>query len=212
MVWVGTGSDFYAFSGSQRAVYLEKWTANHGLTVFWLDDTVQLPSANVVLYLALTRDKGNVIITTRVLDKNNQLLFERGFVDTPQLDAALSTAQFRALTGITTISLGPDSGPPILSGKEKGVAVLQFTDGNQPPVDAIFDNFSLCLHDVPPISIARAARLTWPVPSGVNYSVEGATNVQGPWLPIQDLATPGMQQMTVPATDLRRYFRLMQAP
>jgi len=134
MVWAGTGSDFYAFSVTPRTVYLEKWTASQGLTVFWLDNTVQLPGANVVLCLALTRDQANLILTTRVLDKNNQnaILFERSFVDTPQVDPSLSTAQFSALTDITTIGLVPTRDRPSFPAKKKGSASSSSPRGTNP--------------------------------------------------------------------------------
>jgi len=46
----------------------------------------------------------------------------------------------------------------------------------------------------------------------VNYTVEGAPTVQGPWSRVQYPAMPGMQQMTFPASDLNGFFRLVQAP
>jgi hypothetical protein len=148
------------------------------------------------------------------LDKANQnaILFERSFVDTAGVDASLTTAEFTALSGITTYHLVRDSGPPVISGTGGGVGMFQFTDGRQPPVDALWDNFSMCLHDVPPIGIARAVRLSWPTPAGVNYAVESAPAVQGPWLPIQESPAPVLQQVTVPAGDLTRFFRLRLAP
>ncbi|MEK7684435.1 MAG: hypothetical protein AAB466_03320 [Verrucomicrobiota bacterium] len=62
------------------------------------------------------------------------------------------------------------------------------------------------------VGIERAVQLTWPAPAGMNYAVEGGPTVQGPWLPVQDPVLPGLQQMTVPATEAARYFRLRQAP
>ncbi len=60
--------------------------------------------------------------------------------------------------------------------------------------------------------IARAAQLAWPAPTGVNYIIEGAPTVQGPWLPVQDLAVPGLNQMTVPMNGPAQFFRLAPAP
>ncbi len=53
-------------------------------------------------------------------------------------DVSFTTAEYRALTGMTTFSPVPDPGPPILFGSDRGIAVCQFTDGQLPPVDAIF--------------------------------------------------------------------------
>jgi hypothetical protein len=211
---VGSPSALYGFHISRHAAFLLKWPAGADHTAFWCDNTVELVRTNLVQSITLTRDRGNAIITTRVLDKSNQdtVLFERSFVDTPQVDGTLTAAQFIALTGITTIPLAPDSGPPILSGTGALVGVFQLTDGHQPPVDALWDNFSLRLHDVPPLNISRAAQLTYPAPAGVSYLVEGAPTLQGPWLPLQNLAMPGLNQMTVPMSSPAQFFRLVQAP
>jgi hypothetical protein len=213
--FLGTGSaSFYLFNKIPNAVSLGKFDASHGLVIFWCDNTVRLPAANMTLSLALTRDQSNIIITTRVLDKNRQnaLVFERSFVDTPQVDASLTTSEYIALTGVTTINLSPDPGPPILAGMTKGFGVFQFSDGHQPPVDAIFDNFVLRLHDVPPLNIARAVQLKWPAPAGMNYAVEAAPTVLGPWLPVPELPMPGLQNLTVPLHQPAQFFRLRQAP
>jgi len=214
LVWLGDGVNYYFFAESPRWVFLGRNVVGGSVTVFWLDNTVQLPAENVTLSLALTRDGPNMIVTTRVLDKANQnsLAFERSFVDTPGVDASLTTAEFAALTGMTSSALVPDPGPPVLAGTQRGLCVAQFTDGHQPPLEAVWDNFSLRLHDVPPIGIARAVQLSWPVPAGVTYAVEGAPTAQGPYLPVEDLTMPGMQQMSVPATSPAQFFRLIQAP
>jgi hypothetical protein len=217
MVWVGDySSGTYGFDLSQAGVGLHKWTpaTPNDDIYFWWDNTVHVARTNVVLCLALTRDKGNVILTTRVLDRANQnaVLFERSFADAPGVDATLTTEQFKDLTGITTFTLAPDSGAPVLSGGRGGVGMWQFTDGHQPPVEAIFDNFALRLHDEPPLSIAAAGQLTWTAPAGVNYCVLGGPTVQGPWLPVQELTLPGLQKQTAPLSGPAQFFRLVQAP
>lgn len=217
VVWVGDySSGTYGFDLSQAGVGLHKWTpaTPNDDIYFWWDNTVQVARTNVVLYLALTRDKGNVILTTRVLDRANQnaVLFERSFADTPGVDASLTTEQFKDLTGITTFTLAPDPGAPVLSGGRGGVGVWQFTDGHQPPVEAIFDNFALRLHEEPPLNIAWAVQLSWPAPTGATCAVEAAPTVQGPWLPLQDLAIPGIQKLSVPVGGPAQFFRLVEAP
>jgi len=54
--------------------------------------------------------------------------------------------------------------------------------------------------------------LRWPASGTINYAIEGAPTLQGPWMPVQDTAVPGMNQMTVPANDIMGFFRLRQAP
>jgi hypothetical protein len=128
------------------------------------------------------------------------------------VDASLTKAQFVALTGITTMNLAPDPGAPILSGSGGGVSVSLFPDDHQPPVCATWDNFALQMQEVPPIAIGRSVRLTWPAPAGVNYGVEAAPTVQGPWLPVQELEMPGLQKLDVPQTKQAEFFRLRQTP
>ncbi len=161
------------------------------------------------------------MITTRVLDKahQNAVLFERSFVDTPAVEPTLTTAQFRALTGATTITLVPDPGSPVFAvngwygaSGGGGVGVNQDSDSNQPPVEAIWDTLALRLLDEPPLNIARAVQLSWTVPSGANYTVEGAPTGLGPWLPVQEINVPGVQQQTVPLSSPAQFFRLVQAP
>jgi hypothetical protein len=79
-------------------------------------------------------------------------------------------------------------------------------------VDAIFDNFVLRLHEVPPLGIAPAVQLSWPGPAGVNFAVEAAPTVLGPWLPVPALPMPCMQNSTVPLSQPAQFFRLRQAP
>ncbi|MHB1310178.1 MAG: hypothetical protein ACYC23_24180, partial [Limisphaerales bacterium] len=67
-------------------------------------------------------------------------------------------------------------------------------------------------YEVPQVGIQRAVQLTWPAPTGINYAVEAGPTVHGPWLPVNDVATPGLKQMTVPANDAMQVFRLRQAP
>jgi hypothetical protein len=96
---------------------------------------------------------------------------------------------------------------------EAAVGIFQYNhDGRQPAAVATFDNLELRKYEVPPLGIERAVQLTWPAPAGVNYAVEGAPAVQGPWLPVQKLSMPGMRQVTVSASEAAQFFRLRQAP
>jgi hypothetical protein len=211
-LWIGDSGGNYLVTLGQDTVSLGKYVSD--TTLFWWDNSVHLPRTNVVLYMALTRDKANLIITVRVLDKANQnaVLFVRSFVETPGVDPSVTTGEFRTNSGITTMTLVSDPGPPVFSGDYGYVGVFQFTDGHQPPVEAIFDNFLLRLHDEPPLNIARAVQLTWTSPAGVNYRVWAAPTVEGPWLPVQELEMPGMQKLTVPASGAAQFFRVLEGP
>jgi hypothetical protein len=46
----------------------------------------------------------------------------------------------------------------------------------------------------------------------MNYAVEAAPTVLGPYAPVDDLTLPGFEQMTIPMSGPARFFRLRQAP
>jgi len=177
-------------------------------------DKVTLRNTNVVLVLALTPVGQNVVVTARVLDKDNgAVLYQGSIVDTPASDPTLTQSQVAQLTGgrlWQDIRTDP-SGAPWTSGTAPLLGVFQDTDGTKPPAEATFDNLEFRTYEVPQIALERAVRLTWP-DTGTSYLIEAAPTVQGPWLPFQDSVLPGMQQMTAPANGSMKFFRLIQAP
>jgi hypothetical protein len=192
-------------------VILCKW-ANGGPTVFSHDQAV-IKSTNVVLSLTLTRVDLNMVVTARVLDKDNgeAVLFQRTVVDTPKADPTLSSADLLAASGMK-ISVWPDSGPMVTSGNYIFLSAGQYTDGKQPEVDVTYGNLEVRTSEIPPVTIERAALFSWPASATINYTIQGAPTVQGSWLPIQDWTTPGLNQMTVPAGEFMIFFRLVEAP
>ncbi len=213
---LGNDAGFYGIYKGHDFMAVRKWSPSLGSTAVTMFsyEKAQVPDTNVVLALALTRANTNVVVTARVLDKGNPptVLYEHSVVDTPKPDPALTSAEFLSLSRME-LALSPDlSGAPFTSGKG-AVGVFQFNyDGQQPAAVATFDNLELRKYEVPLLGIVRAVRLTWPTPTGVNYSVEGAPTVQGPWLPVQELPMPGLQQMTVPASEAAQFFRPRQVP
>ena len=138
--------------------------------------------------------------------------YERSVVDTPQADRTLTSSELLALSGMD-LAVGADvSGAPYTSGDAVALAAWQYSDGTKLAAEVTYDNFEERTYKVPQAGIERAVRLTWPAPAGVNYAVESAPTVQGPWLPVSELEMPGMKQMTVPAGGLSQFFRLRQAP
>lgn len=201
--WIVKGRDYVGVGKENGPVF-----------TFLSVDRLATRNINEVLVLALTPDGPNVILTARVLDKGNggAVLYERGIVDTPASDPSLDSAQIAAITGMTFPTPVPDpSGAPWTSGNSPWIGVFQYTDGTLPAAEATFDNFELRTYEIPQVGIERAVQLAWPA-TGMNYAVEGGPTVQGPWLPVQESARPGMQQMTVPANGLMQFFRLRQAP
>ncbi len=209
-------SGFYSAFKGHDFVAVSKWSASlpWGPVIMFFYEKAEVPNANVVLSLALTKSKANVIVTTRILDKANPdvVLYERSFVDTPNPDPALTSAELQSLSGMS-LTLSPDITEAPITGGGACIGVWQYNDdGQQPAAVATFDNFEVRKFEVPAVGIAQAVQLSWPAPAGVNWTVEGAPTVQGPWVPVEELVLPGLQQMTVPANDLMRVFHLLQAP
>ncbi len=173
------------------------------------------PNSNVVISLSLTRVSPNLIVTARILDKSNHdaVLYERAVVDTPMVDRSLTSAEILAASGMH-LAAGQDiERQPSYSVGSVGLHVWQYnSDGKQPAAEATFDNLELRIHDTPPISVARAVKLTWPTPVGGPYSVEGAPGIQGPWLPVSVFNPPGLTQTYIPNDALLQFFRLREAP
>jgi hypothetical protein len=205
----------YAFHKGRDFAYLLKWSSSFNVSILWCErPPLALPSTNVVMALALTREQPNLLITARVLDKANPdtVLYQHTVVDTPGSDPTLTTAQFQALTGIRFLDLVPDAAeaPPASVGAHLGV--FQNTDGHQPVPKVVWDNLEVRTSEIPFLGIERAVRLSWPALAAMSYAVEGAPTLQGPWMPVQDTAVPGMNQITAPASEPMQFFRLRESP
>jgi hypothetical protein len=214
VLWNNSAIQSCILSKGRDFVQVGKWVGGEwgGVAVFFHEKAV-IKNSNVVLSLALTRVDPNVVLTARVLDKDNQeaVLYQRSVVDTPGIDPTLTSEELLASSGMD-LSTYPDNGPPLTSGDGIMLNAFQYTDGQQPELDVTYDNLELRTYEVPLVGIERAVRLSWPASATINYAVEAAPTVQGPWLPIQELPMPGTQQATVPASEFSKVFRLRQAP
>ena len=180
-----------------------------GPAMFSCDKTT-IKTTNVVLVLALTRVGANLVVTARVLDKDNQeaVLYERSVVDTPQVDPTLTAAEIEALTGMRLQWWKDAKEPPLFFGDSFHLEIFQYTDGTRPAAEATYDNLEVRTYEIPQVGMERTVQLTWPAPAGMNYAVEGAPTVSGPWLPLNELLSPGLNQMTVPANRDMQFFRV----
>jgi hypothetical protein len=151
----------------------------------------------------------NVVITVRVLDKDNQeaVLYQRSVVDTPKSDPTLTSAELLALSGMK-LDVFTDGGPPFTYGDGIMLNAWQYTDGKQPAMAVTYDNLELRTSEIPPLAIDRAVRLAWPASATAKYGIQSAPTPAGPWSPVQDLLLPGMQEVMVPASEESRFFRL----
>ncbi len=84
----------------------------------------------------------------------------------------------------------------------------------QGAAQVIYDNLEIWQYQTPPLNIQNAVVLSWPV-TAAQFVVESAPGGNGPWETVSDpwLRTNATQiQMTVPAPDSLRLFRLRFAP
>jgi len=155
-------------------------------------ETVLIKNTNVVLALAVTRVNPNVILTARVLDKenNNAVLYERSVVDTPSVDRTLTQAEMEAASGMH-MDAGTDVGPPITSGSEVFLDLFQYTDGTKPAAEVTYDNLerwtSIFLVWRPEIAIqllsnsSPKVNLTLSAAPNSSWAFERAPELTGPW-------------------------------
>lgn len=209
------GNRTYELLKGRDFIEAGKWVGGDfgGIAVL-LQEQVAIKNRNVVLSLALTRVDPNMVVTVRVLDKDNQeaVLYQRSVVDTPEADPTLTSAQIFAMSGMNLTVFSDDIEPPLTSGAGIALSAWQYTDGNQPELDVTYDNLELRTSEIPPLVIERAVRVSFPESTTVNYAVQAAPTVQGPWLPVQDRIIPGLQTMTLPANSPAQFLRLIQAP
>ena len=175
-----------------------------------------IKSSNVVLALAMTRTGTNLVLTVRVLDRDNRnaVLFERNVVDTPAIDPTLTTSQWQAVTGLRlpVLLVKDRKETPVFSGDAYSLEMMQFDHVPDPEAEVVYDNVELRTYDVPQVAVERTARLSWASPGGENYGVQGGPTLEGPWLPVQTLDIPGIQTVTVPVDTAARFFQLRPAP
>lgn len=210
---LGTTSGFYAIVKGHDFILIEKWSASlpWGAVIEFSCEKTQVPDTNVILNLALTRNNQDVVITARVLSKSNpeRVLYQHSVVDTPAADVVLTSEEYLNLTGMP-LALSPDLTQAPFTTAQIVVGVFQWNDGTLPAAIATYDNLEVRKYRVPPLGIAQTVQLSWPALG--NYFVESAPGVEGPWLPVNEMAPLGMRQVTVPASKLTEFFRLRPAP
>ncbi|MCX6926307.1 MAG: immunoglobulin domain-containing protein, partial [Verrucomicrobia bacterium] len=145
---VGTPSGGYAFFKWRDFVLLDKYE-QYPYPAYSFEKA-SIPNSNVVLAVALTRTRSNVILTGRVLDKENPavVLYERSVVDTPNADPTVTTADIEALSGMR-LAFGPESSGAPYTYAGAAIGLFQYTDGTAPAATVTYDNFELWTYRVP---------------------------------------------------------------
>src|SRR5262245_1980089 len=193
-LWSGASSAGYALFKGHDFIHLCKPSLSvAGIHGQFFHERALIKNTNVVLALAITRVNPNVILTARVLDKenNNAVLYERSVVDTPNIDRTLTQAEMEAASGMH-MDAGTDVGPPIASGSEVFLSVFQYTDGTKPAAEVIYDNLERWTSIFPvwrpelaidPLSTSSPnVNLTMSAAPNSTWAIERAPELTGPWM------------------------------
>ncbi len=145
---VGTTSGGYGLFKWRDFILLDKYTG--GVACLYTCDRTSIPNTNVVLAFALTRLGPNVILTARVLDKDDPdvVLYERSYVDTPGSDPTLSTADAEQLSGMR-LAFSPDPSEAPYTNVLTAIGLFQYTDGTRPSATVTYDNLEVWTYRVP---------------------------------------------------------------
>jgi hypothetical protein len=192
-LWNGTSGAGYAFYKGPDFIHLCKPSLSvPGIHGQFFHERFLVKHTNVVMALAITRVNPNVILTARVLDKenNNAVLYERSVVDTPGVDRTLTQAEMEAASGMH-MDAGTDVGPPIISGSDVFLAVFQYNDGTRPAAEATFDNLERWTSIFPVwrpeiaiqllSTISPKVNLTLSAAPNSSWALERALELTGPW-------------------------------
>lgn len=137
-------------------------------------------NTNVVLTLAVSRSGEDVNLTARVLDG----------VSGEVLEELVALDPVGWNSGVAPVLMLQTSSTP-----------------TPPPAEATFEDFELRTYDIPPVGICRAVQITVPCASGSSYTLESAPMPEGPWLPLNNPSSPGVQTFTTPAVKGAEFFR-----
>ena len=198
-LWSSASSAAYVLFKGHDFIHLCKPSlAVAGRHGHFFHERTLIKTTNVVLALAVTRVNPNVIITTRVLDKENQnaALYERSVVDTPNVDRTLTETELEAASGMH-LHTGSDVGAPITSGSDVFLTVFQYNDGTRPAAEVTYDNLERWTSVFPVWRPEIAIQLLSTIPPQGNltlsaapnssWAIERALELTGPWTNLSGL-------------------------
>jgi hypothetical protein len=167
LIWSFRYDGDYACHLGRDFITIDKWPSDH-IAIFSCEK-IRIKQTNVILTLALTRSDPNLIVTARVLDKDNQnaVLYERSVLDTPQADPTLTSAEMLALTGMNLPAGADVTGVPYDFGEAVGLAAWQYSDGTKLAAAVTYDNVEQSIYETTDVGIITQPTTQW-VPLGSN--------------------------------------------
>jgi hypothetical protein len=165
---LGTPSGGYGFFKWRDYIMLDKYAGDFAR--LYAFDRASIPNTNVVLAFSLTRLGPNVILTGRVLAKDdpNVVLYERSFVDTPGSDPPLTPADVERLSGMH-LAFSPEASGAPYTYVGSAIGLFQYTDGTQPAATVSYDNLEVRTYRVPITHYVDASSAS-PTPPYTNWA------------------------------------------
>jgi hypothetical protein len=212
--WRGLSTGQYSFFKDQDEVLLFKLQNSPLIFTTFFYEYIPFKNENVILVFSLTQAGSDVIISTTVLDKDNEnsVLFERRIIDTPAVEPSMPN---RSVKGLLT---GPDTGVPHTGSANVSLALWNYTTTGSPdPVWIVYDNFEIFEYPTPLLAIQQTPStdqviLTWPATT-VSFQMEGASSLEGPWESVTNSFTNegGECRMELTTSDTTKFFRLQRS-
>jgi hypothetical protein len=138
---------------------------------------------NVTLVLQLASRADGVLVTAKVLDKDDggRVLYRRSLLDGPGSDAGVPGPPLDRWGPFV-----PDWGSPITHVQVVYAEVSEIAEGTPPPVEVVVDNLEYDLYDAPVLSAEKSILLSWPEHTAQGQIAVGAETVEGPWIPLPE--------------------------
>jgi hypothetical protein len=185
-LWSPLGNSGYAFLVDRDEAALMKFWNGGGSMAWFFYEPREIKNQNVTLVLSVTRRDANLVINTRVVDKDNAnaVVFDRTVIDTPQADPTLPS---RSVKG--TPSVNDMVGEPwrMVSGPGQIEVTLDWTNptsGPTGPAQIVYDNVEVWLYESPRPNVVAWEGLSYgsaTVPSSLTNAVAvaagGATSL-----------------------------------
>jgi len=167
---------------------------------------------NLGLSLAFTRYANELVICSRILDRDNanEVLWQRDVHDTAAQDQVLPNQGWKGL------QMGPEGyAPPVSGTLEVGIGIVYLNTQEAPtePLEVTVDNYTVLQYPAAAISKAHSVLLSWPEDTFDEQIVvcAGSLDSDAVWMPCPEPMYQrfGCPSVSVPAGESAQFFKLV---